>query len=71
MNEDVWFASVLVMLIAIMVGMWLIETERKQPTRAVCMVECRVDGWQYRPLTYGGECWCDVHEGRPLTAEGE
>ena len=41
------------------------------PSRTDCMVECQVDGWQYRPLVYGGECWCDALEGRPLTAEEE
>ena len=67
-------------LIAGIVGMFLIiigglgflaHETATGPSRSDCMAECRVDGWQYRPKVYGGECWCDAHEGRPLTAEGE
>ena len=67
-------------LIAGIVGMFLIiigglgflaHETATGPSRSDCMAECRVDGWQYRPLVYSGECWCDALEGRPLTAEGE
>ena len=60
------------MLLTVIGGLGFLATANVGgPTRSDCMGECRVDGWQYRPKAYGGECWCEVNEGRPLTAEGE
>jgi hypothetical protein len=60
------------MLLTVIGGLGFLATVKAAgPSRTDCMVECQVDGWQYRPLVYSGECWCDALEGRPLTAEGE
>ena len=72
MDNKGLIAGIVGMLLIIIGGLGFLAHETATgPSRSDCVVECQVDGWQYRPLVYGGECWCDAHEGRPLTAEGE
>ena len=72
MDNKGFIAGIAGMFLIIIGGLGFLATANVGgPTRSDCMVECRVDGWQYRPKAYGGECWCEVNEGRPLTAEGE
>ena len=72
MDNKGLIAGIVGMLLIIIGGLGFLAHETATgPSRSDCMAECQVDGWQYRPLVYGGECWCDAHEGRPLTAEEE
>ena len=72
MDDKGFIAAIVGMLLIIVGGLGYLTTVKVTgPSRTDCLVECQVDGWQYRPKVYGGECWCDALEGRPLTAEGE
>ena len=72
MDDKGFIAAIVGMLLIFVGGLGYLTTGKVTgPSRTDCLVECQVDGWQYRPLVYGGECWCDALEGRPLTAEGE
>jgi hypothetical protein len=55
------------MLLTVIGGLGFLAHETSVSQRHPdCLTWCQVDGWQYRPLVYGGECWCDAHEGRPV-----